>query len=143
MDAGPNWIHGTNDNPILDLAKETATEVGSWDNRTFVLDDGGNLLSLAESEYHSNTMWEIIEDAFRHSNKHCATIGSNESLWDFFQKEVVKRIPETDPDFQRKRDMIFQIAESWGAFVGSHIFTQSLKYFWLEECIEGGRLPGI
>ncbi|EMR65465.1 putative amine oxidase protein [Eutypa lata UCREL1] len=85
-------------------------------------------------------MWEIIEKAFRYSNKHCAEISPNESLWDFFQKEVAKRIPETETDFQRKRDMIFKIAESWGAFVGSHIFTQSLKYFWLEECIEGENL---
>lgn len=138
MDAGPNWIHGTNDNPILDLAKETSTAVGSWDNQTFVLDEGGKLLSLSESESHSTIMWEIIEKAFRYSNKHCAEISPNESLWDFFQKEVAKRIPETETDFQRKRDMIFKIAESWGAFVGSHIFTQSLKYFWLEECIEGG-----
>lgn len=138
VDAGPNWIHGTNNNPILDLAKETATTVGSWDDKTFVFDEGGKQLSLSEAESHSTAMWEIIEEAFRHSNRHSAEISPNESLWDFFQKEVVKRIPDTETDFERKRDMIFKIAESWGAFVGSHIFTQSLKYFWLEECIEGG-----
>ncbi|RYO92256.1 hypothetical protein DL766_001746 [Monosporascus sp. MC13-8B] len=120
VDAGPNWIHGTNNNPILDLAKETDTATGSWDNRTYVLDEN--------------------EDAFRHSNKHCATISPSESLWDFFQNEVARRIPDTEPDFERERDMVFKIAESWGAFVGSHIFTQSLKYFWLEECIEGENL---
>ena len=26
IDAGPNWIHGTEDNPIMELAKETKTE---------------------------------------------------------------------------------------------------------------------
>ncbi|RYP64919.1 hypothetical protein DL771_008551 [Monosporascus sp. 5C6A] len=140
VDAGPNWIHGTNDNPILDLAKETETATGSWDNRTYVIDEDGKFLSLVESERHSSIMWHIIEDAFHHSNKHCATISPSESLWDFFQKEVARRIPDIEPDFERERDMVFKIAESWGAFVGSHIFTQSLKYFWLEECIEGENL---
>jgi len=27
----------------------------------------------------------------------------------------------------------------WGDFVGEPIEKQSMKYFWLEECIEGGK----
>lgn len=140
VDAGPNWIHGTSDNPILEIAKKTNTAIGTWDSTTSVFDDAGNALSQTEAEVYSTIMWEIVEAAFRHSNQHSASLKTDESLWDFFQIEVVKRIPNTKPDYQRKREMVFQIAESWGAFVGSHIFSQSLKYFWLEECIEGGEL---
>ncbi|KAK5150390.1 hypothetical protein LTR16_012680, partial [Cryomyces antarcticus] len=32
------------------------------------------------------------------------------------------------------------MAEMWGAFVGTSIQRQSLKFFWLEECIEGENL---
>ncbi|KAH7026240.1 flavin-containing amine oxidoreductase [Microdochium trichocladiopsis] len=140
VDAGPNWIHGTSDNPILDIAKQTATPVGTWDSNTYLFDDKGDAVPLAEAEIYSTMMWDIIEAAFLHSNKNCANITPDESLWDFFQLEVARRLPESEADSLRKRDLVFQIAESWGAFVGSHIFGQSLKYFWLEECIEGENL---
>ena len=47
---------------------------------------------------------------------------------------------ENDAETQRNRDTILRMAEMWGAFVGSPIQTQSLKFFWLEECIDGENL---
>ncbi|CAJ2502630.1 Uu.00g100240.m01.CDS01 [Anthostomella pinea] len=140
VDAGPNWIHGTNNNPIMELAKQTNTAVGSWDNKNAVVDDAGKLLSSADASTYSTIMWDIITAAFAHSNENCATISPNESLWDFFQQEVAKRIPDSTSDFELKRKSVHQLAESWGAFVGNHFFTQSLKFFWLEECIDGENL---
>lgn len=140
VDAGPNWIHGTNDNPILDLAKATDTATGSWEEKSSVFDDLGKQLSIPDATACCTTMWEIVGHAFEYSNKHSATISPDESLWNFFEKEVSRRIPESEPDYERKRKHVYQIADQWGAFVGSHIFTQSLKFFWLEECIDGGEL---
>lgn len=139
VDMGPNWIHGTKDNPILDLAKQTQTEVGSWDTRSYLFDESGHLLPVDEGEQYADTMWDIVQDAFKHSNKHCADISVKDSLHDFFLQKVTERIPETDPEWEHKRRMVMQISELWGAFVGSPITTQSLKFFWLEECIEGGK----
>jgi hypothetical protein len=138
VDLGPNWIHGTNDNPILELAKQTNTAYGSWDSSTHVFDQGGDLLPLAEGEQHSTLMWDIISDGFCHSNKNSATISPEESFWSFFQKEVQRRIPERDLESERKRESVYQLAEGWGNFVGNHIRTQSMKFFWLEECLDGG-----
>lgn len=140
MDAGPNWIHGTNDNPILDLAKETGTITGSWEEKSSVFDETGKQLPQSDAVNCSTILWEIVGDAFQHSNKHSATISPDESLWDFFKKEVPRKIPDSEPDYERKRNCVYQLADQWGAFVGSHIFTQSLKFFWLEECIDGGKL---
>ncbi|KAK7908217.1 amine oxidase [Apiospora marii] len=140
IDLGPNWIHGTNDNPILNIANETNTTVGSWDTESYLFDEAGKLLALADGEVYSTLMWEIIQDAFRHSNKNAATISPDESLWDFFQAEVVKRIPESKPDYATKRQFVLQMAEMWGSFIGSPITSQSLKFFWLEECIDGENL---
>ncbi|KAI1389924.1 FAD/NAD(P)-binding domain-containing protein [Hypoxylon trugodes] len=140
VDAGPNWIHGTSDNPILDLAKETKTAVGKWEEAGSLFDEAGKLISAAEAAIYSDIMWRIVSDAFEYSNKYSATISPDESLWNFFEREVPKRIPESDEDFEKKRNLVYQIADQWGAFVGSHIFTQSLKFFWLEECIEGENL---
>lgn len=138
VDLGPNWIHGTDDNPINDLAKETGTATGHWDRRSYVFDEAGDLFDLSESEVYSTIMWGIVQDAFDHSNKNTADIHPDESLWDFFQYKVVEKIPDTEEDFAKKRQTVLQIAELWGAFSGSPIETQSLKFFWLEECIEGG-----
>lgn len=138
-DLGPNWIHGTKDNPIMDIASDTRTETGSWDTRSYMFDNTGNLLSLEESERLSSVMWAMVQDAFDYSNEHCKEIPADESLWEFFKKEVAKRIPTSEDGYERSRKLALQIAEMWGAFVGSPVQTQSLKYFWLEECIEGGR----
>ncbi|KAF6844039.1 flavin-containing amine oxidoreductase [Colletotrichum musicola] len=140
VDLGPNWIHGTDDNPILDLAKETDTAVGSWDDHSHLFDESGNLLSLQDSERYSGIMWGIIQDAFQYSNKNCASIDPSESLWGFFQQRVVEKIPETEKDYDTQRTIVLQVAELWGNFIGSPIQTQSLKFFWLEECIDGENL---
>jgi hypothetical protein len=139
VDCGPNWIHGTNDNPILDIAKETGTALGGWNTKSYVFDEQGELLASADGEAYSTIMWDIVQDAFEHSNKNSASIDPTESLWGFFQREVVRRIPESKPDFEKGRKLVLQLAEMWGAFVGSPIYRQSLKFFWLEECIEGGK----
>ncbi|OLN86370.1 putative polyamine oxidase 4 [Colletotrichum chlorophyti] len=140
VDLGPNWIHGTDDNPMLDLAKDTGTAFGCWDKRSHVFDESGNLLSLEESEHFSGMMWDIVQDAFDYSNKNSATIHPDESLWDFMQHRLEEKIPDTEDDFARKRAIVLQVAESWGGFVGSPVQKQSLKFFWLEECIEGENL---
>lgn len=138
VDLGPNWIHGTKNNPMLDLAKQTGTDVGSWDTRSHIFDEYGSLFPLDEGERYADIMWDIVQDAFKHSNKMGSEIGEKESLQDFFREQVVTKIPETEDEWERKREIVLRISEMWGAFVGSPISTQSLKFFWLEECIEGG-----
>ncbi|PHH75342.1 hypothetical protein CDD82_4484 [Ophiocordyceps australis] len=140
VDLGPNWIHGTSENPITDLAKKTKTAVGSWDTRSYVFDESGHLMPVDEGEGYADVMWNIIQDAFRHSNKHCADIHNAESLLDFFQKKVAEQIPESEPDFEKKRTILQHMCGLWGAFIGSPVSQQSLKYFWLEECIDGENL---
>lgn len=141
VDFGPNWIHGTNDNPILDIAKKTNTAISSWDTTSRVFDEEGKLLDSAEGEKYSNLLWDIVMDAMSYSNKNSASIPASESLWDYYQKEVVRRIPESEPGFEKKRQHMLQFIEMWGTFVGSPVQRQSLKFFWLEECLEGGMNP--
>lgn len=53
---------------------------------------------------------------------------------DFFRSEAKRR--ELD-DASCK--LVFQMARMWGDFVGEPIEKQSLRFFWLEECIDGGQ----
>lgn len=138
VDMGPNWIHGTTDNPILDLAKQTDTDTGSWDDKSYVFDEAGDLFPVHKGGEYANIMWSIVEEAFKYSNKFFGTIGPQESLRDFFLRKVVEMIPETEDNWEERRKIVMQVSEMWGAFVGSPISKQSLKFFWLEECIEGG-----
>ncbi|KAI1756317.1 FAD/NAD(P)-binding domain-containing protein [Xylaria castorea] len=140
VDAGPNWIHGTNNNPMMELAKKTNTATSSPTAKTSVVDEAGKMISSLDAENYTAMMWDIIGTAFTHSNRNSSTINQDESLLDFFGRELVTRIPEHSLDHEKKRKIMSQVAESWGAYVGNHVISQSLKYFWLEECIDGENL---
>ncbi|CAK7216062.1 hypothetical protein SCUCBS95973_002677 [Sporothrix curviconia] len=155
VDMGPNWIHGTKDNPILDLVRATETvtcrhdvdEQGA-DLGGAVFDVEGAIMPLDEGDALSTLMWTIVEEAFVHSHKNCSTIDPRESLYDFFEQRIDAHIPPataSSTEFEanaiaRKRKLVLQMADFWGAFVGSAVGRQSLKYYWLEECIEGENL---
>ena len=36
-------------------------------------------------------------------------------------------------------ELVLSMSQMWGAYVGDRVELQSLKYFYLEDCIEGGR----
>ncbi|OAA59126.1 Amine oxidase [Niveomyces insectorum RCEF 264] len=148
VDMGPNWIHGTKDNPILDLVRATDTLACSYDvdatdgselaGAVFASD--GALLPYAAGKALATVMWTIVEEAFVHSNQHCGAIDPAASLHDFFLQRLPAHVPDTVPGYAEQRARVLQMADFWGAFVGSPITRQSLKYFWLEECIEGENL---
>ena len=139
IDIGPNWIHGTDDNPIMDLAKETNTVTYAWgEGFKDIFDESGK--ALEESNKLHGEMWDIVLEAFEYSAKNTSTIDPQLSLYDFFEEKVKERFPDaTKHEHQRK--IVMQFSRMWGAMVGSPVYQQSLKYFWLEECIEGGSLP--
>jgi hypothetical protein len=141
--SGPNWIHGTKDNPILDLAKETGTLAMNWDGRQAVFDAAGEPLTDAEAAESTEQVWGIIEQAMKYSNEESAKIPAEKSLYNYFEEQVVKMFPAgsgSEAEIQAKRDRILHMSDMWGAFVGSPIQQQSLKFFWLEECIDGENL---
>ncbi|KAK1835989.1 hypothetical protein QBC39DRAFT_367951 [Podospora conica] len=140
VDMGANWIHGTEDNPILDMAKETNTAVEGFDHPALIIDDDGEPVPAAAASDYSVMMWNIIADAFAVSNKHGSDIDPAKTLLDFFKEQVLVRVPETEGGYEKKRRILLHLAESWGAFVGGPVARQSLKFFWLEECIDGENL---
>lgn len=153
MDRGPNWIHGTEHNPILDLVKETGTQTHSWGERQVTFDPDGNLMPENEVAAVSESMWELIGKAFKHSNSNSATIPTSQSLLDFIKEHADEQIREPFPiEYQAskgddkgklkmsKKDLMLKLSEQWGSFVGGAVETQSLKFFWLEECLDGENL---
>ncbi|PVH74171.1 FAD/NAD(P)-binding domain-containing protein [Cadophora sp. DSE1049] len=135
-DLGANWIHGTESNPIMDLAKATNTPTHDWGESFNVFDEDGKFLKGGEKL--NEALWGIIMQAFKHSAENTATIDPKESLHDFFLEKVQEMFPTKEES--RERETMLQMTEMWGAFVGSPVQTQSLKFFWLEECIDGENL---
>jgi hypothetical protein len=138
VDLGPNWIHGTDQNPILDLAKETDTATHVWGDDINLFDEEGKPLPAEDAKRLNEVMWDIVVEAFTHSNKNTSSIPADQSLYDWFLTRLDEAIPDVEADCEEKRKLVLQISEMWGAFVGGAVQRQSLKFFWLEECIEGG-----
>jgi hypothetical protein len=132
--SGPNWIHGVDSNPIMRLAKESASTLCLADETQFVYDQHGTLLETEKIEPLMDLLWSIISDAFKYSNECCSQIPPTESLQDFVVSHLqYHALPDND------KELLLHVAEMWGAFIGDPWIVQSLKYFWLEECLDGGR----
>ncbi|MCJ1320910.1 hypothetical protein MMC15_006251 [Xylographa vitiligo] len=134
VDMGANWIHGTNHNPILDLAKETNTVASSIEEKSGNFDEFGEYMDEKKADRLYQLVWGVIADAFKYSND-TSSIPPDRSLWDFF----VEKLEEKDLSSEDTK-IVLQVAQMWGAFIGDPIERQSLKYFWLEECIDGENL---
>lgn len=140
VDLGPNWIHGTDDNPIFEIAKATKTDLYYWDERQRILDTDGKPLNEQDAEEIGRILWEdgLISQAFKYSRENTETIDPKTSLMDYFKQEAETLWKDLGKEEQeRKRRTFLKVCEFWGSYVGSATTKQSLKYFWLEECIEG------
>ena len=82
---------------------------------------------------HYDLMWGIIASAFKLSKENCASIPAEESLLDYFTVKLTEMQLH-----EESSKLVLSMARTWGDFVGEPIEKQSLKFFWLEECIEGG-----
>ena len=96
-------------------------------------DESGHPIGVDMVKEHYDIVWSIIADAFKYSKEDCASIPPEHSLMDFFKTKVQEMgLDDTSST------LVLAMARIWGDFVGEPIEKQSLKFFWLEECIEGG-----
>ena len=102
-----------------------------------LFDHAGHPVDPSVTKEHNDIMWSIISDAFKESKEKSSSIPSEKSLLDYFN-EKVKELQLN----QETANMVLTMARTWGDFVGEPVEKQSLKYFWLEECIEGGMSSG-
>lgn len=134
VDMGPNWVHGTESNPIVRLAAETKTKVKSLGEESVYFGTDGEPVDEEKVERLDELIWEIIGEAFAYSNRSCADIPPDLSLKDWFEEKLPERGLSAEDNV-----LVMQMGQLWGSFIGDSWEKQSLKWFWLEECLDGGQ----
>jgi monoamine oxidase len=138
VDLGPNWIHGNKNNPISTIAKETGTITTSHgddeeEEKELVMDSEGHPMPMEKTALLSDRFWGLIVQAFQYSNDNSKTIPKEKSLLDYLKEKLNDAELSTED-----KKTVLEMASIWGCFVGDPIQRQSLKFFFLEECVEGG-----
>lgn len=103
-------------------------------------DTDGSQVSHKEVSETSEAFWSVVSDAFRYSKESFNSIPSSKSLMDFVHERANRDYHDSDaPNHvkERRRQLLLHEALTWGGFVAGSTDRQSLKFFWLEECIEG------
>lgn len=143
LSRGPNWIHGSKGNPILILAHELKDVCyeppDGMNTKSPVYDSTGSQIDPDVAMEHSAIAWDIVDEAIRYSRANLgANIPPEKSLMDYFEEAI--RVRGYD---EEKTRLILGLADMWSNIVGEPIQMQSLRYMWLEECIEGGKHDNI
>ncbi|TAQ90828.1 hypothetical protein B7494_g874 [Chlorociboria aeruginascens] len=126
--------HASGDHhPIRDLAISTGTPLHYWNTKQNIYTSSGTLLSDFKSSELSTLLWKIIEEAFEYSEKNGKSIPETKSLYDF----VKQRASEIFKDNEEDRELLLQMSEMWGAYIGHPVWRQSLRFSWMEECCGG------
>jgi hypothetical protein len=130
----------SDDNPIMELARKTNTQLHAVDDAEVVLDYHGDALPPEETRAYSELLWSngVIADAFRYSNEQTSIIDAHKSLYDFFvEKAETMFLDDPEDEAIRKRKRFLSVTKLWSTYIGSPVTRQSFKFFWLEECLEG------
>ena len=97
------------------------------------MDDRGQVMQEERANILSDFTWQIITDAIDYSKENSEQIASTESLRSFFDEKLIGSDLNAED-----RKLVSQMAMTLGSFTGDTWERQSLKNFWLEECLDGG-----
>lgn len=103
-----------------------------------MVDSEGNLVSQVEADKALKQVWEVLETASEYSTSHGEKLQPSASLYDFYE-DWCKWAIERNEVTEREAELLLGMSKMWGAYVGDRIELQSLKFFYLEDCIEGGK----
>ena len=121
----------------MQLAKETNTPLHLWKENTIILSADGDILDAEQANLTLKRVWKILEDAIEHSKVNHEILSPQLSLFDEFVAVTTRQL-ESREITSYERDLVLEMAQMWGAYVGDSVDRQSFKFFFLEDCIGGG-----
>lgn len=119
----------------MSIAEKTQTVARDPDVQSIAFTRDGKPVIEHHADIMSGFVWAAIDKAFAYSNNNKDSIPPGQSLYDFIKDEVKKS--ELSPE---QKQLCLESCKLWGAYIGEPIETQSLKFFNLEECIDGSKL---
>jgi hypothetical protein len=122
---------------------ETETPLHHWNEKQLIYDSSGVQLPDEKADKLSSLLWKIIGEAFEVSAAATKRDGGEsipreKSLYDFVRGRAVEEVVDDG-----ERELLLQMSEMWGAYVGEPVWKQSLRFAWMEECCGGGRGSNI
>ena len=81
-------------------------------------------------------VWDILETSIQRSSEESNSIDPGLSLYDEFVN-ITQRDVESGDISDYERHLVLEMAQMWGAYVGDGPDKQSMKFFFLEDCIGG------
>lgn len=103
-----------------------------------LIDGQGRSVDRSEADRALKRVWQILEEAMEYSTKRTHDLLPSASLYNYFIDSCHRAFRSGDMS-QREVDLVQGMAEMWGAYVGDRCDLQSLKFFYLEDCINGGK----
>lgn len=102
-----------------------------------MLDPSGSLISECLANRTMKTVWDILEQGIEESKEKSHELPPDFSLFDYFRRTCDDRVRAGNMK-PGERDLVLGMAQMWGAYVGDRVERQSMKFFFLEDCIDGG-----
>jgi len=128
FDLGANFIHGTNGNPLTDIAKKVgSTFIDSISPRRYY-DRDGKALSEETSALIYRKVWEYSDAASDYAREN--DVDKNESVEDFFKERL-----EKDKEVKGKamKELVDYAMKMLAGVSACDLDKLSLKYFWMED----------
>ncbi|KAL8650181.1 MAG: hypothetical protein Q9226_005256 [Calogaya cf. arnoldii] len=139
VDLGASWIHGTKANPIIHLAEKAMSTTLACSDVRSICDSNGVWLSADTARGLYKKLWEILELAMHKSETEAEFLPDSAKMMDFYREELDRRCLEAEEP-ETYRNLMLQIVEMWGAFMGNDCETQGLKNLYLDAGLEGDNL---
>jgi hypothetical protein len=128
MGVGANFIHGTNGNPLTDVAKKVnATFVYDLNLRKYY-DSDGKPVDKQTSKVLFEKVWEYNEAASTYSREN--TVDKDASVKQFCD-ERLKRDKDVKGD--KMRELVESGIEMLSGIAACDLDKLSLKYYWMED----------
>ena len=91
----------------------------------------GQPLESRKATQTASFVWKTIDEAYEYSRRHGAGIAADRSLFDFIRERVVQQGLSVEDQTE-----CLEFSRIWGSYVGDAVERQSLRFFWLEDCLD-------
>jgi len=127
---GANFIHGTQGNPLADIAKKVGSTFVSYreDSRQYYYDGSGNLVDEETGDLMHTKVWTYYEAASDYSRKN--VVDKDADVRGFFEEQLQKDEEVKD---EILKGLVSSAIDMLNGISACDLDKLSLKYYWMED----------